>query len=209
MSVSCIVLAGGKSKRLGRNKLTEVIGQMSLIETVVTRLSELKTPIIVVTASDSVIPHLSQYTATKIVQDIFPEKGTLGGIYTGLYESGTYHNMVVACDMPFINLNLLSYMAGEAPDYDVVVPRTTDGVLEPLHAIYSKHCMEPIEFLIKQGRLSVLELYPMVKVKYLEASTINLLDPENLSFFNINTESDLVKGRQLADQNKDISHDKC
>ncbi len=208
LDVSCIVLAGGKSKRLGRNKLTETIGNLSLIETVITRLSVLKAEIIVVTAVDSQLPQLTQYSGIKIVKDIFPGKGTLGGIYTGLDSAATYHNIVVACDMPFLNLELLRYMTEMVAEFDVVVPRTSDGVLEPLHAVYSRHCLEPIEYLIRQERLSVLELYPMVKVKYIEAVEIGYLDPKNLSFFNINTEADLNTGRQLA-HHEELLNDKC
>ena len=203
MDVSCIVLAGGRSKRLGRNKVTETIGNLSLIETVISRLSEFHSEIIIVTAHDSTIPQLSPYSHIKVIEDIYPGKGTLGGIYSGLVAATTFLNIVVACDMPFLNVNLLRRMAELAADFDVVVPRTRDGVLEPLHAVYSKHCLEPIEYLIKQDRLSVLELYPMVKVKYLEASEISSLDPDNLSFFNINTEADLTTGRDLAHR-KDI-----
>jgi molybdopterin-guanine dinucleotide biosynthesis protein A len=207
LDVSCIILAGGRSKRLGRNKVTETIGNLSLIETVISRLSEFHNEIIIVTAHDSTIPQLSGYSHVKTIEDIYPGKGTLGGIYSGLVATSTFLNIVVACDMPFLNVNLLRRMVELAADFDVVVPRTQDGVLEPLHAVYSKHCLEPIEYLIKQNRLSVLELYPMVKVKYLEASEIGSFDPDNLSFFNINTEADLATGRDLAHR-KDIVNDK-
>jgi molybdopterin-guanine dinucleotide biosynthesis protein A len=208
LDVSCIVLAGGRSKRLGRNKVTEPIGRLSLIERVVSRLSEFKSEIIVVTAHDSIIPQLTHYSGLKVIEDIYPGKGTLGGIYTGLVTAATFQNIVVACDMPFLNLKLLQHMVGLAADFDVVAPRTRDGVVEPLHAVYSKHCLEPINFLIQQNRLSVLELYPMVKVKYIEALEIGHIDPQNLSFFNINTEADLLAGRDIAHQ-KDVLNDKC
>jgi molybdenum cofactor guanylyltransferase len=202
LDVSCIILAGGRSKRLGRNKVTETIGNLSLLETVISRLSEFKCEIIIVTAHDSTIPRLTQYSSLKIVEDIYPGKGTLGGIYSGLLAASTYQNIVVACDMPFLSVKLLRYMAGLASEFDVVVPRTREGILEPLHAIYSRHCIEPIDFLIKQNRLSVLELYPMVKVKYIEAVEIESVDPQNLIFFNINTEADLITGRKISQSQK-------
>jgi molybdopterin-guanine dinucleotide biosynthesis protein A len=207
LDVSCIVLAGGKSKRLGRNKVTETIGSLSLIEIVVARLSDLDTEIFVVTAHDSNLPHLTRYPKLKVIEDIYPGKGTLGGIYSGLAAATTFQNIVVACDMPFINIELLRHMVALASEFDVVVPRTRDNVLEPLHAVYSKHCLEPIDYLIKNNRLSVLELYPMVKVKYIEAPEIGNIDPQNLSFFNINTEADLSAGRELA-HHKDVLNDK-
>jgi molybdopterin-guanine dinucleotide biosynthesis protein A len=206
LDVSCIVLAGGKSKRLGRNKVTEKIGNISLIENVVSRLAELKTEIIVVISHDSIIPQLSQYPGVRIIEDIYPGKGTLGGIYSGLAAVTAVRSIVVACDMPFLNVKMLRYMADAASEYDVVVTRSQKGVLEPLHAIYSKTCLEKIKFLIQANRLSVLELYPLVKIKYIDDSETRQFDPDNLSFFNINTEADLQKGRELASQ-KDILND--
>jgi molybdenum cofactor guanylyltransferase len=205
--VSCVILAGGKSKRLGRNKATETIGESSLLEIVVSRLSEFNGEIIIVTAHDSTIPQITQYSGVKIVEDIYPGKGTLGGIFTGLVTASAKQSIVVGCDMPFINRQLLRYMLAFAGEFDAVVPRATNQVLEPLHAIYSRACIEPVDILLKQNRLSVLELYPIIKVKYVEAAEIKRLDPEALSFFNINTKFDLQAGREIA-LRKDILNDK-
>ena len=82
--------------------------------------------------------------------------------------------------------------------YDAVVPKSNGGVLEPLHAVYSKNCISTMELLMKQDRLSILELFPLVKVRYVENIEINQFDSEHLSFFNINTEADLKAGNMLA-----------
>jgi molybdenum cofactor guanylyltransferase len=207
LAVTCIVLAGGKSKRLGRNKVVEIIGQQSLIERVISVLSCFKSEIIVVKAKESVLPELIKYPEVKVVEDIFPGKGSLGGLYTGLVNSKTFSNLVVACDMPFVNPALLKYMFGLTESYDVVIPRIND-TLEPLHAVYSRNCISPIEYLIEQDRLSILELYKMVSVKYIESAEVEKLDPRHLSFFNINTESDLAAGKELAVK-EDYKLDKC
>ncbi len=208
MNVSCIVLAGGKSKRLGRNKLFETIGRKSLIERVITCLESFQSDIIIVSAKESSLPQLTEYPRLKIVNDILPGKGSLGGVYTGLTVSNTLNNLVVACDMPFINPGLLRYMIGLADDFDVVIPRGNDDILEPLHAVYSKNCIEPIQFLIEQNRLSILELYPMVRVRYVTKDEIDRFDPQHLSFFNINTEAELQAGKHLAGK-EDFTDDKC
>ncbi len=208
MDVSCVVLAGGKSTRLGRNKLVETIGSMGLLERVISCLTALNSEIIIVTAQDSLLPELTQYPGLRFVEDIYPGKGTIGGIYTGLNASKSFYNLVVACDMPFIKLELIRYMTSLAEGYDVVIPRKENQTLEPLHAIYSRNCLNPLEFLIKQSRLSVLELYPMVRVRYLDETEINKYDPEHISFFNVNTQTDLVAGRELA-RKEDINSDKC
>lgn len=197
MDVSCIILAGGKSIRLGRNKVVEKIGNRSLIERVVSCLSALNSDLIIVAAKESSVPQLTNYPRLKQVIDIYPGRGSLGGVYTGLIASKTVVNLVVACDMPFLNLDLLRYMVSLAEGYDVVIPKSSNDILEPLHAVYSKSCIPAIESLIKNDRFSILELYPLMKVRYVENSEVELFDPEHLSFFNINTEADLKAGQEL------------
>ena len=198
LDVSCIILAGGKSTRLGRNKVVEKIGNQSLIERVLSRLSALKSDVVLVTAKDSFVPQLADYPGLKQVNDIYPERGSLGGIYTGLVASETFYNLVVACDMPFLNLDLLRYMIDLAEGYDAVIPKSNYDVLEPLHAVYSKNCIPAIESLIKKDRFSILELYPLIKVRYLEYSEVERLDPVHISFFNINTEEELKVAKDLV-----------
>ena len=107
--LTSIVLAGGKSLRLGRDKAFEVIGDDSLIQRVIRRLTSLSDQIIVVVAGEDALPRLS-HLGVKVVADIYPGKSSLGGIYTGLMTSDSPHNLVVACDMPFLNPALLGYM---------------------------------------------------------------------------------------------------
>jgi len=129
--------------------------------------------------------------------DTYPGKGPLGGIYTGLATSDSLYNLVVACDMPFLNQALLRYMIQLSANFDLVVPRCHE-MLEPLHAVYSKGCQVPIESLLKQGTLNIAKLFTLVKVRYVEAGEIDRFDPKHLSFFNINTEADLNMARELA-----------
>jgi molybdopterin-guanine dinucleotide biosynthesis protein A len=133
------------------------------------------------------------------VVDLYPGKGSLIGIYTGLVHSANFLNLAVACDMPFLNLDLLRYMVNISPGFDVVIPRIGDQ-MEPLHAVYSRNCLGPMEKLIKQGNLKVTGFFDSVKVKYIEKEELDRFDPERLSFFNINTEADLERARILAAQ---------
>jgi len=135
----------------------------------------------------------------KLVSDIYPGKGPLGGIYTGLATSSCLGAIVVGCDMPFLSVALLDYMAQFSPAFDVVVPRIREMV-EPLCAVYSKDCLAPIQRLLKRNELRISELFNAAKVKYIEEDEINSFDPEHLSFFNINTRTDLDKARRLAFQ---------
>jgi molybdenum cofactor guanylyltransferase len=197
LDVSFIILAGGKSTRLGRNKVVEKIGNISLLERVVSSLSVFDQELIIVIGKDSSLPQLTNYPRIKIVKDIFPGKGSLGGVYTGLVLSESQYNFIAGCDMPFLNLDLIHYMTSLTCSFDAVVPKMINNVLEPLHAIYSKNCIDKIELLLKQNKLSILDLYPMIRVRYVEYFEINRFDKTNLSFFNINTESDLKTGKDL------------
>ena len=197
MDISCIVLAGGKGLRLGQNKALEVIGNRSLLQQVISGLSFFNSDIIIVTATKQSFSQFIDYPKLRTITDIYPGKGPLGGIYTGLAASDSFYNLVVACDMPFLNQALLSYMIQISAGFDMVTPRLGDMV-EPLHAVYSKGCLAPIEEMFKQGNLKVYELLNLVKVRYVDAEEINRFDPKHLSFFNINTEADLETARELA-----------
>ena len=197
MDISCIVLAGGKGLRLGRDKALEAVGNKSLLQRVVSNLSLFNRDIIIVTAGEQSLPQFVDYPKSRIVPDTYPGKGVLGGIYTGLAASDSFYNLVVACDMPFLNHDLLRYMIQLSPSFDVVVPRL-GNMVEPLHAVYSKNCLTSAESLLKQGNLSITELFTLVKVRYVEAEEIDRFDPKHLSFFNINTEADLNRARELV-----------
>jgi len=197
LDITCIVLAGGKGLRLGRDKVQETVGNSNLLQRALSQLTPFNGDIIIVTAGAKSIPQVNGYQGFRIVTDIYPGKGALGGIYTGLAESNSAYNLVVACDMPFLNQALLRYMMELSAGFDLVVPRLGE-LVEPLHAVYARGCLAPIERLIKRGNLEVRALFDLVKVRYVEASEIDRFDPQHLSFFNVNTEADLEKARQMA-----------
>ncbi len=206
LDISCIVLAGGKGLRLGRNKVSETVGNRSLLERVILNLSSLASDIIIVTATAQPFSQFIDYPKLRIATDTYLGKGPLGGIYAGLVASDSFHNLVVACDMPFLNQGLLRYMIQLSPNFDLVIPRVGDMV-EPLHAVYGKGCLVHIEQLLKQDNLGAFELLSRVRVRYVETMEINRFDPKHLSFFNINTEADLARARELV--SGDIGDDKC
>lgn len=199
LTITSIILAGGRSSRLGREKLAEVIAGKSLIERAISRLSALSQEILIVISQKQARSSLPSYTypEARTVVDLYPETGSLIGIYTGLVHSSNSLNLVVACDMPFLNLELLRYMVKIAPGFDVVIPKIGDK-MEPLHAVYSKNCIKPMEDLIKQGNLKIRGFFDSVKVRYVGEEELDRFDPERLSFFNINTEADLKRARMLA-----------
>ena len=197
MDISCIILAGGKSLRFGHDKVLERIGSTSLLEQVISRIDPLSKDIIIVTAKERTFAQLANHPKVKIVSDIIPGQGSLGGIYTGLMESKTFYNLVVAADMPFLNVPLIRYMIKAADGFDFILPHINNWY-EPLHAIYSRACIEPIKTILDTGNKVIVELFKHVRVRYIEAEEVDRFDPQHLSFFNINTKEDLERAKNIS-----------
>jgi len=185
--------------RLGREKAFEKVGTKSLIELTIDCLSPVSQSVIIVTSHEQYDFFVGVYLKGKVVGDLCPGRAALGGIYTGLMSADTYSSLVVGCDMPFLNRDLLQYLIDSATGYDAVVPRL-GKMLEPLHAVYSKRCLDSIEQLLSKGVVAVRRLFDLVKTKYVDEDEINRFDPGHLSFLNINTQGDLQKARSLVRQ---------
>jgi molybdopterin-guanine dinucleotide biosynthesis protein A len=201
LDISCIILAGGQSTRFGHDKVLERVGNTSLLEQVISHVNPISKDIIVVTAKGRAFAQLANRPKIRIVSDILPKQGSLGGIYTGLVESATFYNLVVAADMPFLNGPLLRYMIKIAQGYDFTLPRI-NNIYEPLHAVYSKNCITPIKSLLEQGKKTIIELFDYVKVRFIEAKEIDEFDPKHISFFNINTREDKKRALEILGEVK-------
>ncbi|MBZ0281611.1 MAG: molybdenum cofactor guanylyltransferase [Anaerolineae bacterium] len=188
--------SGGKSSRMGTDKSFVPLLGKPMIEHVLERVSELnQVETILVTNK----PELYKYLKLPMFNDVFPEKGSLGGIYTAIYNSRSDFTLCVACDMPFLNPELLRYMISlVASDTDVIVPRV-EGYPEGLHAIYSKGCLEPIRQKLETDKLKVIGFYDEVRVRYLDEAEYHPFDPKGLSFNNINTPDELQRAQHKAD----------
>ncbi len=189
-----IILAGGKSRRIGREKALLPIGEgrSMIIEMVVEKLKAIFDDVLIISAP----PFNYQFLGVKVIRDIIPGKGPLGGIYTGLLSSKNEYNFICACDMPFLNTHLLKFMASEVTDCDLVVP-VVGGFVEPLHSIYSKRCLSAIKSHLEVNDLKVKSFFSEVKCKYLSESLIKRYDPDLLSFLNLNTPKMLKLAREM------------
>lgn len=200
-SISGIVLAGGQSRRLGRDKAVEPINGQPLIQRVVERVRQVSCETVVVVADQERGDALPLDKEARIALDIYPGKGSLGGIFSGLSAAQEEWGVVVACDMPFLNLDLLRYMASWRGDVDAVVP-VLEGRPEPTHSIYAKACLPHIEARLKANDLKISGFFDEVRVKYVNEDEIVKFDPEYLSFFNINSPADLDKALALVAQGR-------
>jgi molybdopterin-guanine dinucleotide biosynthesis protein A len=190
--LSGIVLAGGQSQRMGRNKAFLELEGEALIERVLAKLSPLCEELIVSANDVESYSHLP----ARIVPDVIPGRAALSGIHAGLSAMQHERALVVACDMPFLSLSLLRYMAVMSPGYDVIVPRP-GKYYEPLHAIYSDRCAPAIEKTVAEGPRRVIDFYRLVQVREVTATEIDLFDAQ-LSFFNVNTPEEWAEVKKLV-----------
>lgn len=194
--ISSVILAGGKSKRFGKNKAFLKVGNKILINLIVDKMRKLSDELIIVTNT----PEKFYYLNVKLTKDIIKNKGPLGGIYTGLYIAKNKSILVIACDMPFLNIPLLKYIISFFQDYDVVIPKI-NNFFEPLHAIYSKKCLKPIKKLIDENNLKIVDFFKEVNVKFVKKNEIEKFDPDSLSLFNVNTLEDLKIAEERFESN--------
>ena len=188
-----MILAGGKGRRLGRDKSHLTLGGETLVARAVRTLSALSDDVVVVADT----PEPNGNLAARLTGDVIAGGGALSGLHAGLMAARHEFALVVACDMPFLNLALLRHIASLAPGHDAVVPHW-QGEFEPLHAVYSRQCIPVIEPVLRRGGGRIFELYAAFRVRYLEPEEIARFDPEGLSFFNINSPEDWERAQVLA-----------
>jgi molybdopterin-guanine dinucleotide biosynthesis protein A len=205
-----IILAGGASRRMGgRNKVFLELDGRPLIEIVVERVRSVCAEVLIVAGDTS--PYIG--LGVPLVEDRFRGVGVLGGLHAGLEAASHELSLVVGCDMPFLNPDLLQAFAAWAKGYDVVVlrhappappghpPREAGGTegrqfIEPLHAAYRRTCLPAIEDAIRAGERRIVSFFPHVRVRYVSSAEIASIDPDLRSFRNVNTpeEWDGVQG---------------
>ncbi len=189
-----IILAGGDSKRLGQPKaLLDFYGK-TMIEIMVERLSAYFDQLTVVTDR----PELYRGLPVLMTGDRLhtAEKSPLRGIHAGLSASDLPYQFVVACDMPFLNLGLVKYMARFAPQFDAVVPREGEHY-QPLHAFYSRSCIPVVENQARRGCFKVTDFYYHLRVRFITLEEILSFDARRESFLNINTRRDYEEALDL------------
>jgi molybdopterin-guanine dinucleotide biosynthesis protein A len=181
-----VILSGGKNRRMGSNKAFLSPQGERLIDRTVRLFRTLFDQVIIVTATPE--DYLDQ--PVEIVTDILPERGALGGIYTGLFFARNQRAFFAACDMPFLDRGFLEFMIRLAPECDIVVPESPDGP-EPLHAIYSRRCLPVIRGLLDKNRLKINGFYPGHSLRSIPPEAIRAFDPQGRMFINVNTPEDL------------------
>jgi molybdopterin-guanine dinucleotide biosynthesis protein A len=201
--LSAAVLAGGKSSRMGTDKALLPLedGGAPMLEIVLERLAAVADEVTVVGGDAT---RYGQFGA-RVVPDRYPDAAALGGIATAISAAQHEHCLVVACDMPFLNVSLLEEMAGQPRDYDVLIPvlpgESRQGgagfVYQTLHAIYGKGCLPAIERQLAAGGLQVIRFFPGVTVRTIPVERVRRWDPELRSFFNANSPEAWRQARRM------------
>ena len=184
--VTGVILAGGRSRRFGANKALTTIGNTTLIERLIHTVQPVFSQLLIVTNQ----PDDYKFLGLPMIEDRIKGFGPLGGIYSALETINDDYAFVVACDMPDLNASLIRLLVNLRKHFDVVVPRI-DTWLEPLHAVYSKQCLDPIKILIDRGVRQVFQFFDQVKVRYVDLWEMQEVDPDHCAFYNINTRKDL------------------
>jgi len=191
--VTGVILAGGKSRRMGTDKARLHVDGVPLLERVARIFRRLFAQTIL-TASD---PDVYTELGFPVYADVFPDRGSLVGIYTGLLKAETPYVFCASCDMPFLNESLIRFLVDLRPDFDLVLPFSDHG-REPLHAVYGKGCLKPMEKLIAEERLAIMGVFSQVRTRRVSPEEVTAFDPKFLSFMNCNTPGDLEIASNLA-----------
>ena len=192
---SAVVLAGGKSNRMGFDKQLLKIRRQRLIHSLVEKLDKEFEEIIIVSNTPS---FYGGYHCT-IVSDLIMGKGPLCGIHAGLQEAHSEYAFVIACDMPYMNTDYVRFMKAEMEDHGVDACITRFGEwIEPFHAFYSTHILKCIENHLNSGQRSIYSLVKKLNCKYIEENTARRYSPNWEMFFNINTKEDLKEYKKGA-----------
>lgn len=193
MGVTGVVQAGGKSTRMGgAPKALVELGGRRLIERVVGVVREVVDDVLIVTNT----PDLYRFLDVPMVPDVFPDHGSLGGIYSGLAAAPGDAAFTVACDMPFLRAAVARLVVERAGEADVVIPRAADQ-LQTMHAVYGKRCLPHMEARLRAGRLKIVGFFDDVRVlEVSEAEVARHADPA-LVFMNLNTPEELERARAM------------
>ena len=193
-----VILAGGESRRMGQNKAMMRLGDRTLIARTLKRLRTVTDETIVVSNS----PNLYAELGVRVYEDLVPNAGALGGVYTGLRYAANNAVLCVACDMPLLQPKLMAHLISVLGEFDAVVPYTREmsngnPKLQTLCAVYSRRCRRAIRQMLDEGELRLHALCDRVTVRMVEPSEWQEFDSKGRSFININTREDFERVKEI------------
>ncbi len=191
-TLTALLLAGGKSSRMGANKALLPLGNTTVMDFMIARLQQVCTEVILVTTPEQSYSHLS----VKKVFDVVEGKLSLGGMYSGLLQSPAEANFICGCDMPFLEPQLVRRLFAQLADYDAVVPQL-DGFFEPLCAVYRKTCLPHIAAQLQTPELRLTRWFDHARIRVVSKEELREVDPTLRSFMNMNTPEEYAHVQQV------------
>mgnify|MGYP000890032686 FL=1 len=202
-SVTAVVLAGGRGKRVGQNKALLKMGDVYLLEIVLKNIRAIFDNVLLVVSSidydclmSLYFPILSCY-CTDVIVDPVSNQGPLLGLMEGLTRSDSEWTFLLGCDMPFVNGSLVRLIYQERTNTSQAIVPRLNGFLEPLHAFYHRSCLPAAESVFRQDKRKIKDFYPLIDLSVIEERKMSMVKNYKLSFFNINTAEDLKMAESL------------
>lgn len=183
--ITGVILAGGKSRRMGRNKALLDLGGICLIEKTYQIMSKLFQEVILITNT----PEDYAFLNCPCQRDIYPGIGSIAGLHAALSTSNNERIFVVPCDMPFLNPALITLLCRKEKTYDAVVPFSNQGI-EPLHALYHRRCLPQLERAIVEGDKKLQNFLQDIWTYFLPVSAYQHIPDAEQSFRNVNRPED-------------------
>jgi molybdopterin-guanine dinucleotide biosynthesis protein A len=180
---------GGKPKSLLE------LGGRRIIERVLDAVAPAVADVLIVTNT----PELYGFLGVPMVADVYPDHGSLGGIFSGLAAAPGDAAFTVACDMPFLHREVARLVVSRAAEGDVVIPRVGQQ-LQTMHAVYGKACLAPIEARLRAGRLKIVGFFDSVRVVEIDEAAVARHRAPDVVFMNVNTPDELAHARALAQE---------
>lgn len=194
LAITGVIQAGGKSRRMGGDpKALMELGGRPIVARVLEVVRQVTERVLLVTNT----PDLYAFLGLPMVPDVFPEGGSLGGIYSGLRAAPGDAAFTVACDMPFLSEPVARLVLARAGEADVVAPRIGEQ-WETLHACYGKACLAPMERRLREGRLRITGFFEEVRVLAITEAEVAAVGDLARVFMNVNTPDELARARVLA-----------
>ena len=201
MTAGCtgVILAGGQNKRFdGQNKAFITIGGLRIVDRLLRVYAQLFEQVVLVTNQ----PMAYMDVDALIVSDHYAVRSSLNGLHAGLFAAAHEYAFFTACDTPFVNARLVRRMLDHIePKADIIIPATAAG-FEPMFAIYRKSCLPAMVWQLEHERLKIQGLFRKVRVKTVPEAELRKIDPDLVSFFNINTPEDLTQAEALYKENR-------
>ncbi len=196
-NVAAVILAGGKSSRMGRDKASIVIGGRSMLQWVIDAASEVAGTVVVVTARWQALPSMEARGRLVLVTDEREDAGPLAGMVTGLGVVEAPVALLLSCDQPFVQPALLTMLAAQAMEAAAAIPMV-GRELQPLCSAVRRDARDTLRAMLERGVWAAGAIADLDGARQVERREWSRVDSEGLSFVGVNTPEELVRAEAIA-----------